>query len=101
MAPTMASTLVRSHPSEKFGTHSTSVDISQKNSWGLRMEARLVPHTVFLSTVSASRMQSTTQSKDPIHSSVTTNLPANSHLTLAPALRLYPVSLCVSLCVLC
>src|ERR1700722_6502193 len=32
MASTMASTLVLSRPSEKFGTHSTSVDISTKNS---------------------------------------------------------------------
>src|ERR1700691_6105704 len=33
MASTMASTLALSRPSEKLGTHSTSVDISQKNSW--------------------------------------------------------------------
>jgi hypothetical protein len=29
----MASTLALSRPSEKLGTHSTKVDISQKNIW--------------------------------------------------------------------
>src|SRR6266851_3726208 len=33
MASIMASTFALSRPSEKFGTHSTSVDIGQKNSW--------------------------------------------------------------------
>jgi hypothetical protein len=31
----MASTLALSRPSEKLGTHSTKVDIRQKNSWAL------------------------------------------------------------------
>src|ERR1017187_7595077 len=42
MASTMASTLDLSRPSEKLGTHSTSVDISRKNSWGRSAEARSV-----------------------------------------------------------
>src|ERR1022692_451918 len=42
MALTMASTLAVSRPSEKFGTHSTNVDIGEKNSWRLRKEAREV-----------------------------------------------------------
>jgi hypothetical protein len=29
----MASTLAWSRPSEKFGTHSTSVDITEEDSW--------------------------------------------------------------------
>jgi hypothetical protein len=33
MAATMAATLALSRPSEKFGTHSTSVDITQKDIW--------------------------------------------------------------------
>src|SRR5580704_5871353 len=40
MASTMASTLALSRPSEKLGTHSTSVDIGQKNSWAGGTEAR-------------------------------------------------------------
>jgi hypothetical protein len=32
----MASTFDLSRPSEKFGTHSTSVDIREKNSWQRR-----------------------------------------------------------------
>src|SRR5579863_227373 len=36
MALIIASTLDLSRPSEKFGTHSTSVDIREKNSWGRR-----------------------------------------------------------------
>jgi hypothetical protein len=40
MASTMASTFALSRPSEKFGTHSTSVDIGEKNSWRLTLEAR-------------------------------------------------------------
>src|ERR1700692_3008171 len=39
MASTMASTLVLSRPSEKFGTHSTSVDIREEDSWGRSREA--------------------------------------------------------------
>jgi len=31
--------LALSHPSEKFGTHSTSVDIGLKNIWRTGMEA--------------------------------------------------------------
>src|SRR5579871_3006315 len=33
MASTIASTLDLSRPSEKFGTHSTSVDITDEDSW--------------------------------------------------------------------
>src|SRR6266516_2632587 len=36
MASTMASTLALSRPSEKFGTHSTSVDITHEDSWSTR-----------------------------------------------------------------
>src|SRR5579863_86885 len=36
----MASILDLSRPSEKFGTHSTSVDIRKKNSWQQSREAR-------------------------------------------------------------
>src|SRR6266700_2501110 len=36
MASTRASTLDLSRPSEKFGTHSTRVCISEKHSWGAR-----------------------------------------------------------------
>src|SRR5208282_3705882 len=43
MASTMRSTLSFSRPSEKLGTHSTSVDISWKNSWRRSREARLGP----------------------------------------------------------
>src|SRR5580704_16943483 len=39
MASTMASTLALSRPSEKFGTHSTSVDIGQKHSRATAAEA--------------------------------------------------------------
>src|SRR4030081_422273 len=39
MAAMMASTLAGSRPSEKLGTHSTSVDISGKDSWRLSREA--------------------------------------------------------------
>src|ERR1700728_2445438 len=69
MASTMASTLALSRPSEKFGTHSTSVDIGQKNSWGRRMEARRRSHT----TCHPERRRAgreaarTTESKDPLH----------------------------------
>src|SRR5258706_10815988 len=41
MASTMASTLPLSRPSEKFGTHSTSVDIGQKHSRAAVAKARL------------------------------------------------------------
>src|SRR5229473_1806304 len=40
MAAMMASTLAGSRPSEKLGTHSTSVDISGKDSWRQSREAR-------------------------------------------------------------
>src|SRR5882762_2403444 len=40
MAAMMASTLAGSRPSEKLGTHSTSVDISGKDSWRRSREAR-------------------------------------------------------------
>src|SRR4029077_1301585 len=40
MAAMMASTLAGSRPSEKLGTHSTSVDISGKDSWRWSREAR-------------------------------------------------------------
>src|SRR5258705_7888633 len=36
MASTIASTLDLSRPSEKFGTHSTSVDIREEHSWPTR-----------------------------------------------------------------
>src|SRR5579871_1668971 len=41
MASTMASTLALSRPSEKFGTHSTSVDITDEDSCAVRNHARL------------------------------------------------------------
>src|SRR4029077_475181 len=40
MAAMMASTLAGSRPSEKLGTHSTSVDITGKHSWRRSREAR-------------------------------------------------------------
>src|ERR1700674_4464434 len=40
MAAMMASTLAGSRPSEKLGTHSTSVDIRGKDSWRRSREAR-------------------------------------------------------------
>src|ERR1700722_10185601 len=42
----MASTFLGSHPSEKFGTHSTSVDIGEKNSRARVTEARLSAESV-------------------------------------------------------
>src|ERR1700690_1692090 len=40
MAATMESTLALSRPSEKLGTHSTSVDIRQEHSWDGARQAR-------------------------------------------------------------
>src|SRR5215469_5641437 len=45
MASTMASTLALSRPSEKFGTHSTSVDITEEDSCAVRNHARLTQNT--------------------------------------------------------
>src|ERR1017187_8422761 len=67
MAATMASTLALSRPSEKFGTHSTSVDIREKNSWRALTEARRTgvialsygvqfPHSFWLSTATKIRI---------------------------------------------